>query len=300
MTDVDIRDIQRIVESVVSQCESSCNQTCDGTIIGRIKAEVSAKHVHLDRDSLEQLFGKGYQLTPKRDLSQPGQFLSEERVKLVTQKGEIGNVAILGPIREHTQVELSFTDSKVLGLNPPLRLSGCLQGADDVVIVGPKGIVNAKGSVIVAKAHVHMTKKEAADYNVTDGERISAKIEGERPVTLNDVIVRVSDSAGLALHMDFDEANSAMFSGEGSAVLMKNSAQTCHPTVHSSIPQAENKTGINSQKGKKCLVTETDARNMVSQNILQPPEGAILTPAAKDIFAAASRFAAPRKERGRT
>lgn len=178
-----------------------------------VPIEISARHVHLDRDSLDILFGKGYKLTKKRDLSQSGQYLSEERVKLVTAKGQIANVGILGPLRSKNQVELSHTDARILGVKPPTRLSGDLEGADDCLIVGPKGVVTAKNSVIVAKAHIHMTAADAAQYGVVDGEHVSVSMGNERKITLNDVIIRVREDYVLAVHIDYDEANAANLTG---------------------------------------------------------------------------------------
>lgn len=178
-----------------------------------IPVEVSARHVHLTQQAVETLFGKGYQLTPKRPLSQPGQYLCEERVKLVTARGQIDNVAILGPARSDIQVELSFTDARTLGVEVPIRLSGDLSGAADVLIVTHLGVVTAQKSAIAAKAHVHMTPEDAKQYGVTDGEHVSIRMGTERPVTLNDVIVRVSKDYALAVHIDFDEANAALMRG---------------------------------------------------------------------------------------
>lgn len=282
MNSIEAKDIERIVEAVMSQFPAS-SAGC-GECLGAVPAEVSAHHVHLDKAALEQLFGRDYKLTPKRPLSQPGQFLSEERVKLVTEKGEIANVAVLGPMREHVQVELSFTDAKQLGIAPPLRLSGDLSGAADVFIVGPKGVLAAKGSAIVAKAHVHMTKQDAAKFGVSDGEHVCARFDGPRSATLNDVIVRVSDTSALALHIDYDEANAAMFSGSGTAVLSRGGSPS-RPVSTVPVCKPEKKSA---QPGKRKLITEETARAMVSQG-QEPEPGELLTPAAKDIFRAAER-----------
>ena len=200
-------DIRQIVADVLSR--SGFN----GVKGMEIPVEISARHVHLSKADKEALFGAGYTLTRKRDLSQPGQYLCEERVKLVTASGEIANVAVLGPERKQTQVELSLTDARILGLKPPIRLSGDLRNAADVMIIGPKGVITARGSVIVAKAHVHMTPEDARKYGVEHGQSVNIRIGTERSVTLNDVQVRVDKNFGLAVHIDYDEANAAQVSG---------------------------------------------------------------------------------------
>ena len=203
-------DIKQIVADVLSR--SGFGNAAEDSGM-EIPVEISARHVHLSRNDVDALFGAGYTLTRKRDLSQPGQFLCEERVKLVTQTGEIANVAVLGPERKETQVELSLTDARTLGIKAPIRLSGDLRGASDVVIVGPKGVICAKGSVIVAKAHVHMTPNDARHYGVEHGQSVSVRMGTERSVTLNDVQIRVSPDFRLAVHIDYDEANAAQLSG---------------------------------------------------------------------------------------
>lgn len=187
----------------------------------QVPVEISARHVHLTEDAIGVLFGAGYQLSPKRDLSQPGQFLSNERVKLVTRKGEIDNVAVLGPARKQVQVELSMTDTRSLGIKAPLRLSGDLSGAGDVLIIGPAGMLEAKGSVIIAKAHVHMTPQDAKNYGVADGQIVSVRLQTDRPTTLDNVEVRVSNASKLAVHIDFDEANAAAVDGSTQGILIK-------------------------------------------------------------------------------
>ncbi|MBP3328190.1 MAG: phosphate propanoyltransferase [Clostridia bacterium] len=172
-----------------------------------IPVEASARHVHLTKEAVEALFGKGTTLTKKRDLSQPGEFLSEQRIKLVTSKGEIANVAVLGPERKAVQVELSMTDCRSLVIKAPINLSGDLNGAGDVYLVSECGCYNAAKSVIVAKNHIHMTPADAEKYGVSDSQSVKVRIETSRPVTFEDVMIRVNPNFSLAMHIDFDEAN---------------------------------------------------------------------------------------------
>jgi propanediol utilization protein len=213
------QDIRDIVAGVLAQ--SGVGKTAAVPEGKAVPVEVSARHVHLTTEALETLFGKGYQLTRKRDLSQPGEFLAGERVKLVTRKGEMDNVAILGPVRKQVQVELSLTDARSLGLNVPVNLSGDLTGAADVVIVGPQGVVDARGAAIAARAHVHMTPKDAREYQVQDGQEVSIRLNTGRPITLDGVMVRVREDFQLAVHVDYDEANAASVSGEITGFLLK-------------------------------------------------------------------------------
>ena len=217
------KEIRDIITSVVSQSLSGakndlqsttqCLQDCKAN--GRpVPVEVSARHVHLTQEAVEQLFGKGHQLTKKRDLSQPGEFLAEERVKIVTNKGEFSNVAVLGPARPAVQVELSMTDCKTLGIKAPINLSGDLKGAADVVLFSAEGMYHAEHSAIVAKAHIHMTPRDAEAYGVKDGQTVRVRLDSPRPITVNDVLIRVKESFRLAMHIDFDEANAAAVSGD--------------------------------------------------------------------------------------
>ena len=192
------QEIRSIVEKVLSQVGESKRP---------IPIEASARHVHLSTEAVELLFGKGARLTKKRDLSQPGEFLSEQRLKLVTAKGELVNVAVLGPERKAVQVELSMTDCRSLGISAPVNLSGDLSGAGDVLLVSPHACLNAKGSVIVAQNHIHMTPSDAAYYGVSDAQSVKVTANTSRPVTFDNVIIRVSEKFALAMHIDFDEAN---------------------------------------------------------------------------------------------
>ncbi len=171
--------------------------------------EASGRHVHLTEEAIETLFGGP--LHERNKLSQPGQYAAEERVRLVTAKGEIDGVVVLGPPRNAVQVELSLTDARLLGIDIPINQSGDLKGAGDVILVGPKGIYNAPGSAIAAKAHIHMTPEDADVYGVEDGDSVAVRVGSERPVIFDDVIVRVSDKFALAMHVDYDEANASSF-----------------------------------------------------------------------------------------
>lgn len=187
----------------------------------KILVETSARHVHLTEADIEALFGKGATLTFKKDLSQPGQFACEERVELVGPKRSIANVIILGPARPASQVEVSFTDARTLGIDAPVRESGDIAGTPGCTIVGPCGKVELKEGVIVAKRHIHMTPDDAANYGVADKEIVTLKIESGRTTVYDDVVVRVSPKFALAVHLDTDEANAACAFGKCYGELIK-------------------------------------------------------------------------------
>lgn len=176
-----------------------------------VVVEISARHVHVSQDDLETLFGKGYELTVKKMLSQPGQYACEERVRVVGTKGEFPAVSILGPTRKETQVELSLTDARSIGVVAPVRESGDLDGSGTCKLVGPAGEVELKKGVVAAKRHIHATTKDAEEMGLENGEIVSVEIPtaNERSLTFGDVVVRVSDSYALAMHIDTDEANAA-------------------------------------------------------------------------------------------
>lgn len=172
--------------------------------------ETSARHVHVSPADLETLFGAGYQLTWKKDLSQPGQFACEERVTVVGPKKELKNISILGPVRNQTQVELSLTDARSIGIAAPIRESGDVAGSGACKIIGPKGEIEISEGVIVAKRHIHATVADAEALGVKNGDVVSVKIDSDgRSVIFGDVVVRVSDSYALAMHIDTDESNAA-------------------------------------------------------------------------------------------
>ena len=177
----------------------------------QVLVEISARHVHVSQADLETLFGAGYELTCKKWLSQPGQFACEERVRVIGAKGEFPAVSILGPVRPETQVELSLTDARSIGVTAPVRESGDLDGSGTCKLVGPCGEVEITKGVIAAKRHIHATTKDAEELGLTNGEIVSVEIPtaNERSLVFGDVVVRVSDKYALAMHIDTDEANAA-------------------------------------------------------------------------------------------
>lgn len=175
-----------------------------------VLVETSARHLHVTQQDLETLFGAGHQLTPKKDLSQPGQYACVERVDVVGPKKTLTGVTILGPVRSATQVELSLTDARSIGLTVPIRESGDVAGSAACRLVGPAGEVELTEGVIAAKRHIHMTPEDAADYGLSDKDVVSVKIPSEgRALTFDDVVVRVSPKFALAMHIDTDESNAA-------------------------------------------------------------------------------------------
>lgn len=175
-----------------------------------VLVETSARHVHVTREALDILFGEGFELTHKKDLSQPGQFASNERVAVIGSKGQFPAVSILGPIRPDCQVELSLTDARSIGVDAPVRESGDIAGSGACKLVGPNGEVELKEGVIAAKRHIHATPEDAEKYGLEDKQIVSVKIESEgRSLIFDDVIVRVSPKYALAMHIDTDESNAA-------------------------------------------------------------------------------------------
>jgi len=180
-------------------------------VIGRlfIPLEASGRHVHVTAQQAQTLFG--HSLTPKRPLSQPGQFLANERVTVIGPKGEFQNVAVLGPERKEAQVEISLTDGRTLGITPPVRLSGDVKNSPGAVLAGEKGRVTISQGVIAAKRHIHMTPEDAKRFGVTDKQTVKLKTFTDRPVILEDTVVRVSPDFATFAHLDYDEANGCGF-----------------------------------------------------------------------------------------
>jgi acetate kinase len=176
---------------------------------------VSAHHVHLSPEHLEELFGAGHQLTPLTPLNQPGQYACEEQVSLVGPKGRIDRVRVLGPVRDKTQVEISRTEEFRLGIDAPVRMSGDLVGSPGLILEGPAGQTRLEEGVICAQRHIHMTPEDALRFGLRDQDVVRVRVEGERGVIFGDVAVRVSPKFELEMHLDTDEANAAQISTGG-------------------------------------------------------------------------------------
>ena len=177
----------------------------------KVLVETSARHVHVTKEDLAVLFGEGYELTKKKDLSQPGQFACNERVAVVGPKSSFPAVSILGPVRKATQVEISASDARSIGVSAPVRESGDTAGSGACKIVGPNGEIEISEGVIVAKRHIHMTPADAAEFGVEDKQVVSVKIDSdERSLVFGDVVVRVRDDFALAMHIDTDESNAVL------------------------------------------------------------------------------------------
>ena len=190
-----VENLQELAEAVVSRLF--------------VELEASGRHVHVTAEQARMLFG--HSLTPERPLSQPGQYLAKERVRLIGPKGEFRNVAVLGPERKEGQVEISLTDGRVLGIDPPVRLSGDVSGSPGIRLEGERGSVTLSQGVIAAQRHVHLTPADAVMFGVKNGQIVHLQTYTARPTVYGDVAVRVSPDFASYVHLDYDEANACGF-----------------------------------------------------------------------------------------
>lgn len=187
----------------------------------KVLVEVSARHIHLTDADVEALFGPGYQLTVKKELSQPGQFACNEKVTIKGERGEL-KLSVLGPTRSATQVELSLTEARTVGVKAQIRESGDIEGTSGITVIGPAGTIEIDKGVIAAKRHIHMTPADAERFGVTNGQIVSVKIDTEgRSLTFGDTVIRVSDKYSLAMHIDTDEANAAAIAGTAMGEILR-------------------------------------------------------------------------------
>jgi len=198
-----------MVERVLSEVSTGVGEA-QSSFGSEVPVGVSNRHIHLSRTDLEVLFGKGYELTPIKDLSQPGQYACKETLTIVGPSlRPIENVRVLGPVRSASQVEISATDSYVLKVKPPVRESGKIQGSAPVTIIGPKGVVELKEGCIIANRHIHMSPADAEKFGVRDCDTVTVDVEGKRRCRWYDVQVRVHKDFRLEMHVDTDDANAA-------------------------------------------------------------------------------------------
>lgn len=195
-------------------------QTLTDAVMSRlfIELEASGRHVHVTEAQAKTLFG--HSLTPKRPLSQPGQYLANERLTVLGPKGEFQNVAVLGPARKEGQVEISLTDGRVLGIEPPIRQSGDVADTPPISLLGPKGRVDLPRGLIAARRHIHLTPADGEKFHVTDGQVVKLQTFTCRPCIFEDVVVRIHKDFAPAVHLDYDEANACGFkSGDWGQIL---------------------------------------------------------------------------------
>jgi putative phosphotransacetylase len=201
---------EQIVELVKRTLLEIDTRGKEESIEGTIPVGISNRHIHLSRQDLETLFGVGYELTPIKDLSQPGQYACKEQLTIIgPSMRPIENVRVLGPVRKASQVEISMTDSYVLKVKPPVRESGKIKDSAPIRIVGPKGIVELNEGCIIANRHIHMSPDEARVFGLSDGDYVDIDVNGKRKTRWYDVQVRVHKDFRLEMHVDTDDANSA-------------------------------------------------------------------------------------------
>lgn len=197
----DVEKIEKAVSKIFAEYKKDVN--------GEIKVGVSQRHIHLSREDLDTLFGKGYELTKKKTLM-GREYASEECVTLVGPSlKSIEKVRVLGPVRKHTQVEISRTDTFILKVSPPVRPSGQIEGSEKIVVVGPKGTVYLKEGVIIANRHIHLTPEYAEKHKIKDGDYVDVMVDSVKPTEFFGVQVRVRDDFNVEMHIDTDDANSA-------------------------------------------------------------------------------------------
>lgn len=214
-------DFERIDINTIDNYEGMLHKRTN-----KIPVSISARHIHVNREALDILYGEGYELTVYRELSQPGQYASNEQLNLVGPKGMFSNVRILGPLRKDNQVEVSMTDARKLGIKPPVRSSGDIEGSAPVILIGPCGSVTLKEGCIIAERHIHMSPLDANYYGVQDNENVMVKVHNQKGGILDNVTVRVRDDFELDMHIDTDDANAFLIKNSDWVELIKKDAES--------------------------------------------------------------------------
>lgn len=266
---MDEKRLEEVIASVICRYLPE-SKVQEGQIGFEIPVGVSGRHVHLSQQDVDLLFGKGHELVRKRDLSQPGQFVCEERVTIIGPKHVFQNVAVLGPVREHAQVEVSYSDARMLGVEAPVALSGHLEEAADITIASADSCVRLKRSLIIAKNHVHMSKAAAKKAGVCDGDLVDVVMQTERPITFRNVPVRAGDGHELEMHIDFDEMNACLYKNTDRAILIKKNGGAACKEI-SSLQENKALKEKTEEMPKKTLavhfLTETKLQELLQEGI---------------------------------
>lgn len=279
---------QQLIEQIVGEILGQLGKSPVQLPERAVPIAVSARHVHLQPEHVEVLFGAGYELTQRSELSQPGQFAANETVMIAGPKSSIERVRILGPVRKATQVEVSFTDAMKLGVKPPLRESGNIEGSAPITLIGPKGSVHINQGLIIAQAHIHMAPTDATRFGVEDGEYVTVEADGVRSISFRNARIRVNERYRLEMHIDTDEANAGFITqGSIGRLVKSNDAKETKPM------QAETETKIEKVKTshtvsvpnaleftKKLLSAEDVA--VISEKEIVINKGTIVTALARD------------------
>lgn len=248
-----------------------------------VEVEASGRHVHLNREAIDYLFGEGYQLTKARNLSQPGQFVCKERLTLVGPKGKLENVVILGPERKESQVEISLTDANALGLQVPVRESGDIEGSPGITLVHQGRQLELDKGLIIAKRHIHVSPDDAEILDVENKEIVQVKVFGERSLIFDEVVIRVHPNFYTYMHIDYDEANACGFSKGTLAKIIKKSNRQAPEAKQSTVREKKNASEKQIELDQK-LITESDLQKLYLQKVkhIRIPSTSIITPLAQD------------------
>lgn len=269
---MDSQSIQAIVEEVLKQLEERILLPK----ANMVPIAVSARHIHLSEHDLAVLFGPSYVLKKKKDLSQPNQFAAEETVMLAGPKGAIERVRILGPPRGRTQVEVSRTDAMKMGIDPPVRQSGDIAGSSPVTVIGPKGSLSLTEGLIIAQAHIHMSRGDAETFGVHDGQYVKVETGTDRPITFEKVLVRVSPAYKLEMHIDTDEANAGfVHSGQAGYVKLEGMNQPVPSSEYGRNGKPENIVFDGN------LLSQADVQE-TSAAVIRIKKRTVITPLARD------------------
>ena len=271
--------IRTIVEQVLGQMQPAKNSQPPP---GKIPIAVSARHVHLSEEHVKVLFGEHVTLTPKSPLSQPNQFASQEQVTIVGPKAAIHHVRVLGPARSLSQVEISMTDARTLGIDAPLRYSGDTSGSAPITLIGPNGSVYLKEGCIIAAAHIHMNEQQAQSLNVSDGLLVNVQTCSARPVVFHHVKVRVSSRFQLEMHIDTDEGNAAFIHQNGYGEIVTNGMYQVQVVTPSQPVQQKTAPPKQTAVITKKLITEQDIKEL-RQKELVIMKRTIITALAQDL-----------------